>query len=163
MKDTEELDQLVRRDMALARQIAPHEKVRDACLKACTHRAKEAEATFERDAGETLRERAEGRARILAIWKAGHDAETTLDLPSAKVSRRNYAELKVRDRNALYDALDRVDRLDLVGYAFDDRGVLALLRNGDLKGLPADAVQLIDRFNLQVRSRKGGADAEGSG
>lgn len=163
MKDAEELDRLVRRDVELGRKIAPHEKVRDACLQACTHRGREAEATFERDAGDALREREAVRGRILAIWKAGHDAETTLALPAAKVSRRNYTEIKIRDRNALYDALDRAGRLDLVGYAFDEKEILELLRKGGLKGLPAGAVQTVDRFNLQVMPRKGDADAEAPG
>ena len=159
--EKEELDRLVREDMDLGRRIAPHEKVRDACLRACAHRVKEAEATFERDAGEILRNRAAGRARILAIWKERHDAQTTLDLPCALVSRRNYTALKVRDPNALLRALDRADRLDLVGQTFDEKDVIELLKQGKLADLPTGAVKVLDSFNLQVRPRKSGREKEG--
>lgn len=163
MKYVEELDRLVREDMELSARLIPQVQVLRARIRGLYKQIREAQMDFDRVTKPDRERREEIRASVLAIWKKAHDAETSLSLPSAMVSRRNYAELKIQDRNALYDALDRADRLDLVGYAFDDKEVLALLREGKLKGLPAGAVQVVDKFNLQVRPRKGGSDAEGPG
>ena len=144
-----ELNRLVLEDMDLGPRIKPHETLRDESLKRCAQKAREAETVFQRDAGAMLRRREEVRAEILAIWKARHDDRVTLALPSAKVSRRNYEELKVLDRDALYDALDRANRLDLAHHAFDEKAVLDLARKGKLV-LPPTAAELVDHYNLQV-------------
>ena len=149
----DELERLVREDMDLGRRIAPHEALRDESLKRCAQGTREAETVFQRDAGAWTRRRKEVRAAILAIWKARHDGEVTLELPSAQVSRRNYKELKVLDRPALYDALDRANRLDLADYAFDEKAILDLARKGKLV-LPPAAAELVDHYNLQVQSPK---------
>jgi hypothetical protein len=88
-------------------------------------------------------------------------AEVTVDLPSARVSLRHYAGIEILDRDALYDALDRADRLDLATHAFDEKGVLDLIRKGKLPGIPESAVKVVKRANLQVVPRKGEIDAPG--
>lgn len=72
------------------------------------------------------------------------------------MSRRNYRELVVRDKEALLDALDRADRLDLVDQVFDEKAVARLIAEGKLPGLPEGAAEVIDHHNLQVRPRKEG-------
>jgi septation ring formation regulator EzrA len=70
------------------------------------------------------------------------------------VSRRNKAELKVRDTIALLNALDAADRLDLVSYVFSDREIIRLFRKGELKGLPEKAISIADNYDLQVRPKE---------
>jgi hypothetical protein len=70
------------------------------------------------------------------------------------VSRRNYRELLVRNKEALLDILDRADRLDLVDYVFDGKIVARLISDGKLPPLPDGVAKIIDHYNLQVRPRK---------
>jgi len=158
------LDRLVREDMALGREIARHERARDARIRFYTQKIREESEPFERELA-PLRERRERlRRAILELWAEHHDGVTTLDLPCAKVSRRNYRELVVRDKEALLDALDRADRLDLVDHVFDEKAVARLIAEGKLPGLPEGAAEVVDHHNLQVRPRKPACrDATGRG
>ncbi len=148
-----ELDRLVREDMVLGREIAKLERARDVRIRFYTQQMREESEPFDRDLAPLTKQRERLRRAILDLWTAHHDRETTLDLPCAKVSRRNYRELVVRDKEALLDALDRADRLDLVDHVFDGRVVARLVAEGRLPGLPDGAVEVIDHHNLQVRPR----------
>ena len=148
-----DIDQLVHEDMVLCGKIRRLEQARDARHRYHAQQAREQVKPFE-DELAPLQEGREGvRAAILSIWKKHFEDDTTLDLPSAKVSRRNYREMVIHDRAALHDALDRADRLDLTEHAFDEQAVVKLIAAGELKDLPAGAVEIIDRYNLQVRSK----------
>jgi len=150
----DELDRLVREDMASGREIAKHERARNVRIRFYTQKIREESEPFERELSPLKEKREQLRRTILALWAAHYDGETTLDLPCAKVSRRNYRELVVRDKEALLDALDRADRLDLVDHVFDGKVVARLIADGKLPSLPDGAAEVIDHYNLQAQPRK---------
>ena len=149
----DELDRLVREDMIVGREIAKQERARDVRIRFYSQKIREESEPFDRELAPLTERRERLRRAILDLWAAHHDRETTLDLPCAKVSRRNYRELVVRDTEALLDALDRADRLDLVDHTFDGKTVARLVAEGKLPGLTDGAVEVIDHHNLQVRPR----------
>lgn len=151
---TNELDGMVREDMALGREIARLTRARDMRIRFIAQKIREESEPFDRKLAPLQEKRARLRHAILAIWTEHQNGETTLDLPCARVSRRNYRELVVHDKDALLDALDRADRLDLVDHVFDDKAVARLIAEGKLPGLPEGAATVIDHHNLQVRPRK---------
>ena len=152
--EDEALDRLVREDMTLGKEIARLEQARDARMKFYAQKMREEAEPFEKDLVPLKEKRDKLREAILAIWTEHHDRETTIVLPCAKVSRRNYRELVVRNKEALMNALDRADRLDLVDYVFDDKAVAALIAKDKLPGLAEDAAEVVDNYNLQVRPAK---------
>lgn len=115
-------------------------------------RMREEAAPFEAKLAPLAERRAELRDAVLVLWAAHFDGETTLSIPTGKVSRRNYRELVIRDKAKLLDALDRIDRLDLVDHVFDEKGALQLMDKGKL-ALPEGAVEVRDHFNLQLRPK----------
>ena len=152
--EDEALDRLVREDMELGRKIEKIEHARDTRMKYYAQKMREEAEPFEKDLAPLKEKRDKLRTAILAVWSEHHDDQTTIVLPCAKVSRRNYRELVVQDKEALMNALDRADRLDLVDYVFDDKAVAALIAKGKLPGLPEGATEVIDNYNLQVRPAK---------
>lgn len=155
LNPADELDRMVREDMALGKEIAKLERARDVRIRFYTQKIREESEPIERELAPLKEKRGRLRLSILDLWTEHHDGETTLHLPCAKVSRRNYRELIVHDKDALLDALDRVDRLDLVDHVFDGRTVARLIADGKLPGLPDGAAEVVDHHNLQVRPRKG--------
>jgi hypothetical protein len=151
---TNELDRMVREDMVLGEEIAKLTRARDMRIRFIAQQIREESEPFDRKLAPLQEKRDRLRQAILAIWTEHHDGETTLDLPCARVSRRNYRELVVHDKEALLDALDRADRLDLVDHVFDDKAVARLIADGKVRGLPDGAAKVIDHHNLQVRPRK---------
>ncbi|MBI2192054.1 MAG: hypothetical protein HYU36_08725 [Planctomycetes bacterium] len=149
-----ELDRMVREDMVLGEEIARLTRARDMRIRFIAQQIREESEPFDRKLAPLHEKRERLRQAILAIWNEHHEGETTLDLPCARVSRRNYRELVVHDKDALLDALDRADRLDLVDHVFDDKAVARLIADGKLAGLPEGAAEVIDHHNLQVRPRK---------
>lgn len=151
---TNELDRMVREDMVLGEEIARITRARDMRIRFIAQQIREESEPFDRKLAPLQEKRDRLRNAILAIWTEHHDGETTLDLPCARVSRRNYRELAVHDKDALLDALDRADRLELVDHVFDEKAVARLIAEGKLPGLPEGAAEVIDHHNLQVRPRK---------
>ena len=150
----ENLDRLVHEDIVLARKIARVEQARDAFYRYYSQKAREEAKPLDEELAPLEAARESVRETILTVW-AGHcDSQTTLDLPCAKVSRRNYRELVIHDCTALYDALDRADRLDLTHHAFDQQAVAKLIAAGHLEDLPEGSAQVIDHHNLQVRAKE---------
>jgi hypothetical protein len=160
---TSDLDRMVREDMELGREIAKLTRARDMRIRFIAQQIREESEPFDKKLAPLQEQRERLRRAILEIWTAHYDADTTLDLPCARVSRRNYRELVVRDRDALLDALDRADRLDLVDHVFDEKAVARLIADGKLSGLPDGAAEVIDHHNLQVRPRLPGAPAAQAG
>lgn len=151
---TTELDRMVREDMTLGDEIARLTRARDMRIRFIAQQVREESEPFDRKLAPLQKKRDRLRNAILAIWTEHHDGETTLDLPCARVSRRNYRELVVHDKDALLDALDRADRLDLVDHVFDEKAVARLIADGKLAGLPEGAAEVVDHHNLQVRPRR---------
>ena len=151
---TNELDRMVREDMVLGEEIAKLTRARDMRIRFIAQQFREESETFDRKLAPLQEKRERLRNAILAIWTEHHEGETTLDLPCARVSRRNYRELAVHNKDALLDALDRADRLDLVDHVFDEKAVARLIADGKLPGLPEGAADVIDHHNLQVRPRR---------
>jgi len=151
---TNELDRMVREDMVLGEEIAKLTRARDMRIRFIAQQIREESEPFDRKLAPLQEKRDRLRQAILAIWTEHHDGETTLDLPCARVSRRNYRELVVHDKEALLDALDRADRLDLVDHVFDEKAVARLIADGKLRGLPDGAAKVVDHHNLQVRQRR---------
>lgn len=147
------LDRLVREDVALGAEIARTERARDVRIQFFTRQGREESAPFERELARLREKRDAVRQAILDAWARDHAAETTLDLPSGRVSRRNYRDLVVHDRMALLYSLERIDRLDLVEFVFDGPAVARLVAEGALPDLPTGAVSIQDRYNLQVRQK----------
>lgn len=145
-----DLDALVRELIALGAEIAGIERQRDIEVQFHARQAKEAAARWGGELAHRVERRDALRAAILEAWPAG---ETTLDLPSGKVSRRNYRDLTVQDRTALLYALDQIDRLDLVTFVFDGPAVARLIAEGALPDLPPGAATVVDQYNLQVRPK----------
>jgi hypothetical protein len=151
---TNELDRMVREDMVLGEEIAKLTRARDMRIRFIAQQIREESEPFDRKLAPLQEKRDRLRQAILAIWTEHHDGETTLDLPCGRVSRRNYRELVVHDKEALLDALDRADRLDLVDHVFDDKAVARLIADGKLRGLQDGAAKVINHHNLQVRPRR---------
>jgi hypothetical protein len=152
-KVAEELDRLVVEDIELGGEIARLIKARDVRMRFHAQQAREEAAPFEREIAPLQKKRDALRETMLGLWMEHHGADTTVDLPSARVSRRNYMELVVRDKEALVAALDRADRLDLMDYAFDDKAVARLITEGKLT-VRDGAVEIIDNYNFQIRPWK---------
>lgn len=157
MEVKDRIDELIRQDMQIAKDITRTEK--RFCAKTATLRQelKELGWSIEDELNKLNAHRSELRDEILKLWKENFNGEVTLILPSAMISRRNYMELVVKDKIAIVNALDRIGRLDLVDYVFKENEVARLFSEGKLEGLTEKAAKVIDRYNLQVRPTKKGA------
>ncbi len=120
---TNELDGMVRDDMVLGEEIAKLMRARDMRIRFIAGQIREESEPFDRQPLPLQEKRHRLRQAIHAIWSEHHDGQTALELLCARVSRRNYRELLIRDKEAILDALDRADRPDLVGYVFDEKVV----------------------------------------
>ena len=155
MTPQKEINQILREeDLPLTQDILVLNRKMRAETAAKRNELRELYEKFQADMDALLEKRQAIRERVLRIWKQHFDGEVTLDLPTAMVSRRNKAELKVNDTTALLNALDAVDRLDLVSYVFNEREIVRLIRKGELKGLPEKAIAVVDNYDLQVRPKE---------
>lgn len=152
---TKELDRLCREVAALGRKIRSTEHARNLHVRFYMQKIREESETFEQELAPLKEKRERVRRAILDLWAEHHEGAKSLDLPCGKVTRRNDRELVVRDKEALLDALDRADRLDLVDQVFDEKAVARLIAEGKLAGLPDGAAQVIDNYSIVVRAKKG--------
>lgn len=154
MSPEEEIDRILKEeDLPLTQAILALNRKMRAETAVKRYELREMYQKFEVELEKLLGRRKTIRERILRIWEMHFDSQITLDLPSAMVSRRNKAELKIHDATALLNALDAADRLDLVSYQFSDLEIVKLFLQGKLKGLPPDAVTVKDNYDLQVRPK----------
>lgn len=152
---TGELDHLCREVMTLGRKVRSLEHARNLHVRFYMQKIREESETFEQELAPLKEKRERLRRAILDLWAEHHADATTLDLPCGKVTRRNHRALVVRDKEALLDALDRADRLDLVDQVFDEKAVARLIAEGKLAGLQDGAAQVIDNYTIAVQPRKG--------
>lgn len=156
---TGELDRLCREVMTLNRKVCSLEHARNLHVRFYMQKMREESETFEEELAPLKEKRERLRREILDLWAKHHEGAKTLELPCGKVTRRNDQELVVRDKEALLDALDRADRLDLVDQVFDERAVARLIVEGKLPGLPEGAAQVVDNYSIAIRRRKEGPHA----
>ena len=73
------------------------------------------------------------------------------------MTKRNQRELVIHNKAELLNALDRIDRLDLVEYVFKEPEIARIISEGKkLTSLKRDVAEVIDHFNLVVSPGKGG-------
>lgn len=156
---TGELDRLCREVMTLNRKVRSLEHARNLHVRFYMQKMREESETFEEELAPLKEKRERLRREILDLWAEHHDDAKSLELPCGKVTRRSDRALVVRDKEALLDALDRADRLDLVDQVFDERAVARLIVEGKLAGLPDGAAQVIDNYSIAIRRRKEGPHA----
>lgn len=148
-------DSLLCRDMELTKKIDRTERRMNAEVAVLRRDIKEKTEVYEAQI-EVLRDQKQKiRDQILEYWEKHHGSTITVVFPSAMVSRRNFRELIIHDKDALLDVLDTIDRLDLVDYVFKENEIARLYAEGRLK-IREDAFSVIDHFNFQVRPRKKG-------
>ncbi|MDQ7829072.1 MAG: host-nuclease inhibitor Gam family protein [Armatimonadota bacterium] len=152
---TVELDRLCLEVAALGRKIRGIEHARNMHVRFYMQRIREESETFEQELAPLKEKRERLRRAILDLWAEHHEGTKTLELPCGKVTRRTDRELVVRDKEALLDALDRADRLDLVDHVFDEKAVAHLIAEGKLPGLPGGAAQVVDHYSIAVQLKKG--------
>lgn len=148
------IDRLLGKDISITGKIKQVRKRIKAEIALLHQRIREKTAAHEKELEALETRRRDIRNAILEYWKRCHDDMTTIEFPSAMVSRRDYRELVVHNKIALVNALDIEGRLDLVDYVFDESTVARLIAQGKLQALPGDAAEVKDHFNLQVRPRK---------
>jgi len=143
-----EIDRLLREDYDIGKAMEAVKHAQNARMRYYAQRMREEAAPFEQQLAPLLKQHTQLRNAVLALWAEAFDTETTLEIPTGKVSRRNYRELIIRDKAKLLAALDRNDRLDLVDHTFDEKALLSLLDKRKLT-LPDGTVEIRDHYNLQ--------------
>jgi len=155
MTPQEEIDRILKEeDLPLTQEILSLNRKMRAETAVMRNTLREIYEKFQKEINELLEKRQTIRQKILRLWDKHFCKQVSLDLPSALVSRRNKAELKVHDATVLLNVLDAADRLDLVSYIFNDREIVNLYRKGELKGLSEKAIAITDNYDLQVRSKE---------
>jgi len=91
---------------------------------------------------------------FLAAWAERFPNLPRVDLGSWRVYRRRDVRVEVRDKREVIKALDRLDRLDLVDHVIDEKGLRKLARDGALAGVPAGALRVKEKVQIQVMRRK---------
>lgn len=152
---TVELDRLCLEVAALGRKIRSLEHARNMHVRFYMQRIREESETFEQELAPLKEKRERLRGAILDLWAGHYEGTKPLELPCGKVTRRNDRQLVVRDKEALLDALDRADRLDLVDHVFDEKAVAHLIAEGQLPGLPDGAAQVVNHYSIAVQLKKG--------
>lgn len=134
MDAKEKIDSMLKEDIELTRQIERIVMRMNASVAMLRQEMREVTWSYEEELARLRRRKDEIRDEVLGLWDEHFD-KNTVQLPFARVTRRNYRELIVHDRFALLDALDRAGRLDLVEYAFKESQVARLIEKGKLEGL----------------------------
>ena len=150
MSGLEEIDRLVRVHMELGRVIQEQMRARDAQVRPLARKMREVAEPFEREISVLKEKRRKNEEAVLGIWRKLNWGKTTLDLPSARVIRRNCRELVVKRKRAILAALDKADRLDLVAQVIDENAVAKLIAEGKLPGLSGEAAEVIDHLNIRT-------------
>lgn len=156
---TGELDRLCREVMTLNRKVRSLEHARNLHVRFYMQKIREESETFDQELAPLKEKRERLRREVLDLLAEHHGDAKSVELPCGKVTRRNDRQLVVRDKEALLDALDRADRLDLVDQVFDEKAVARLIAEGKLAGLPDGAAQVIDNYSIAVQRRKEGPRA----
>ncbi len=152
MTDKERIEQMLKEDIELTRQIERIVMRMNASVAMLRQEMREVTWSYEEELARLRKRKDEIRNEVLGLWDKHFD-KNTIQLPFAKVTRRNYRELIVHDRFALLDALDRAGRLDLVEYAFKESEVARLIERGKLGDLDGK-VEVKSNLKLLVKAIK---------
>jgi len=99
-------------------------------------------------------------ARLTEAWDSEFPEVRSAVFPSARVDRATRRRIDIRDRRALLEKLESLDRLgvgeQVVEQAINERGLLALSRTGALDDLSEDVIVIDDVPELRVRRREDG-------
>ena len=93
-------------------------------------------------------------ARFAEAWKSEFPEVRSAVFPSARVDRATRRTITLKDRRALLEVLEGLDRLDLVEQVIDERGLLALSRTGAIDDLPENVIVIGDVPEIRVRRRE---------
>ena len=93
-------------------------------------------------------------ARFTEAWENEFSEVRSAVFPSARVDRATRRTITLKDKRALLEVLDGLDRLDLVEQVIDERGLLALSRTGAIDDLPEDVIIIGDVPEIRVRRRE---------
>ena len=149
MDITEKIDSLVKEDMELGKQMDRIVMRINASVALLKQEMREVTWSYEEELERMGRQRERVRSEILSLWKENFDGKNTVEFPSAKVTLRNHRELAIHDKLALFNALDRAGRLDLVDYIFNEKEIAKLSAKGRL-GLDG-AAEIIDNIKPWIR------------
>jgi len=152
MDDKERIDSMLKEDIELTKQVERIMMRMNASVAMLRQEIREVTWSYEEELARLRRRKDEIRNVVLGLWD-DHFEKNTVQLPLAKVTRRNYRELIIHDRFALLDALDRAGRLDLVEYVFKDSQVARLLEKGKLGDLDGK-VEVKSNLKLVVKAIK---------
>ncbi len=147
-----EINRLFEEDLDIGRQTRKLERSRNIRMRYFNLRIQEEVAPIDTKLAALVEQRGSLRKAILELWTRDFGPKRRLDLPIGTASRRNHREVVIRDKAKLLDALDRIDRLDLADYVFNERQVLRLMDKGKL-ALASDVLEVIDHLVLQLRSK----------
>ena len=152
----EKIDSMLKEDIELTRQVGRIVMRMNASVAMLRQEIREVTWSYEEELARLRRRKDEIRNEVLGLWDE-HFEKNTVQLPFAKVTRRNYRELIVHDKFALLDALDRAGRLDLVEYTFKDSQVARLVEKGKLGDLDGK-VEVKNNSKLVVSPIKENSD-----
>ena len=93
-------------------------------------------------------------ARFAEAWENEFPEVQSALFPSARVDSATRRTITLKDKRALLEVLEGLDRLDLVEQVIDERGLLALSRTGAIDGLPEDVIIIGDLPGIRVRRRE---------
>ena len=97
---------------------------------------------------------------ILALWGRHAPELRQLVLPAGTIRRRTSTSATVRDKRAVIDSLDRLDRLDLVEETVNERKLAAVVRDNRDR-FPEGSVDLVETPGISLH-RKEDDDAPGA-
>lgn len=148
------LDDLIRRYRALRRKTSHLMGRRYTRMRVLNHARNELQDCYDERLARLKQRREEVTAEFLALWAEHFPRLKHVKLPSGIVHRRRDVKVKVLDKEAVIDALDRLGRLDLRDEVVDEKGVRKLAREGKLADLPETALKVVEKQGIQVFQRK---------
>ncbi len=148
------LDDLIQRYRALRRKASHLMGRKYTRMRVLNHARNELQDCYDERLARVKQKREEVTAEFLALWAEHFPRLKKVKLPSAIVSRRRNVKVKLLDKEAVIDALDRLGRLDLRDEVVDEKGVRKLVREGKLDDLPDTALEVLEKEGIQVFQRK---------
>ena len=93
-------------------------------------------------------------AEFTEAWKNEFPEVRSAVFPSARVDRATRRTITLKDKPAILEKLEGLDRLDVAEPVVDELGLLALSRTGALDDLPDGVIVINNVPEIRVRRRK---------